>query len=244
MSSRERHNYEYTVNLDEDTAATKVVRMVGAGKRVLEIGPGPGSTTRVLQQNKCRITAIEIDESAIAKLSEFCEKVHVCDLNARDWNAELAEEGCFDVVVAADVFEHLYWPQHCLADIKPLIAQDGYMVVSLPHAGNNAIVASILCGDFEYRDSGLLDRTHIRFFCLKNMQDLFESSGFKIVAAEFFIKRPRKTEFKSAWKKLPWYVRQSLRFNKFGDIYQVVIKAVPTEAAGEPINLVEIPVHS
>jgi 2-polyprenyl-3-methyl-5-hydroxy-6-metoxy-1,4-benzoquinol methylase len=237
-----RHNYEYEINAEAQTAPAKVVRMVGSNKRVLEIGAGPGSISKMLQQNNCKVTGVEVDLTAIEKLKVFCEKVFHCDLNSPNWVSQLKDLGKFDVLVAADVFEHLYWPQISLTALKPFFADNGYLVVSLPHVGNNAIVASIIRGDFEYRDWGLLDKTHIRFFCLKNMQDLFEKSGYKIIAAEFVVNPPEQTELAPHWLKLTQKVKDALKENKYGNVYQVVIKAVPIEFEGLGIQLIEIPV--
>jgi len=238
---RKRHTYEYDINLSLETAPAKVVRMVGHDKRVLEIGAGPGSITRILQQNNgCRITGVEIDSSAIAKLSQFCEAVYQFDLNKTEWTSMLSGCGTYDVIVAADVFEHLYNPQETLTALKPFLASDGYLVVSLPHFGNNAIIASILDGDFEYRDFGLLDRTHIRFFGIKNMQQLIENSGYKIIAAEFVIKPPGQTELASHWRKLLPDVKSMLAKNQYGAVYQVVMKIVPAEATGAAIILTDL----
>lgn len=238
-----KHIYEYTVIAEGQTAPARVVRMVGNDKRVLEIGAGPGSITRILkQQGNCRVTGVEIDPTAIIKLTEFCEEVYQCDLNKSDWTDALAGCETFDVIVAADVFEHLYSPHESLAALKPYLSSQGYIVVSLPHVGNNAVVASILNGNFEYRDWGLLDKTHIRFFGLKNMQDLFNNTGYKIVAAEFVVTRPERTELVSHWNKMSTRVKAVLAENRFGSVYQVVIKAVPFDAQGIAIKLEDIPV--
>ena len=242
MALEARHNYEYSVDAEAQTAPAKVVRMVGTNKRVLEIGAGPGSITKMLQQNNCKITGVELDPTAIEKLKAFCESVYQCDLNQPDWTNKLADCGTFDVLVAADVFEHLYWPQQSLAALKPFISKDGYLIVSLPHVGNNAVVASILNGNFDYRDWGLLDKTHIRFFCLKNMQDLFENAGYKILDAEFVITQPEQTELAVHWSKLTSRVKSALSANKFGTIYQVVLKVVPSEFSGAGIQLVQLPI--
>jgi 2-polyprenyl-3-methyl-5-hydroxy-6-metoxy-1,4-benzoquinol methylase len=240
--NNKRHNYEYVVNTEAQTAPAKVVRMVGDNKRVLEIGAGPGSITKMLKKNNCRVTGVEIDSSAIEKLAEFCESVYQCDLNAPNWTEQLAKCGTFDVLVAADVFEHLYTPHNSLAALKPFFSEDGYLVVSLPHVGNNAIVASILDGDFEYRDWGLLDRTHIRFFGLKNMQDLVENAGYKILEAEFVVNPPEQTELASHWLKLNRKVKAALQTNRHGTVYQVVMKVVPGEYYGDSIQLIDTPV--
>ena len=124
--------------------------------------------------------------------------------------------------------------------MRNLIADNGYIVISLPHVGNNAVVASILNADFGYHNFGLLDKTHIRFFGIKNMQNLFENAGYKIVAAEFVVTPPKYTELASHWKSLPSSVRSALSYNPFGDVYQVVIKAVPSAAPCEGLKLINL----
>ncbi len=229
--------------MSSDTAAAKVVRMVGYNKKVLEIGAGPGSITRILQQkNNCRVTGVELDSSAIEKLTQFCDIVYQCDLNAPDWTSGLSKCGTFDVIVAADVFEHLYNPKSTLTALKPFFSPDGYLVISLPHIGNNVIIASILNNDFEYGDYGLLDRTHIRFFGIKNMQRLVEDSGYKILSAEFVITPPGLTELAAHWKKAPAILKSALARNQYGSVYQVVMKVVPAESDIDDIKLVDIPV--
>jgi 2-polyprenyl-3-methyl-5-hydroxy-6-metoxy-1,4-benzoquinol methylase len=232
------HKYEYTIDLDGDTAPARVVRMVGHSKKVLEIGAGPGSITRVLQDYcNCHVTALEVDSKAIKKLAGFCGQVHQADLNDPRWMEHIRSEGQFDVVLAADVLEHLYDPLVVLKSMKELVREQGYIVVSLPHVGHSAVGACLLDEDFEYRDWGLLDRTHIRFFGMKNMQSLFEHAGLKIVRAEFVIRAPEVTEFAERWGRLPETVRRVLESNPFGRVYQVVLKAVPQEAEGYGIAL-------
>lgn len=239
----ERHKYEYVVDPEANTAAAKVIRMVGMHKRTLEIGAGPGSITRWLKDpGKCRITAIEIDEAAIEKLKEFCERVYKCDLNTTSWASLVSEQGKFQVIVAADVLEHLYDPWATLSTMRSILTEDGYIVVSLPHIGHNAVIGCLLDGDFEYQEWGLLDRTHIRFFSIRNIQKLFEQSGLKIVEAEFVVRPPDQTEFARQWRKLSPELRRELEKNKFGTAYQVVVKAVPTSAQGRALNLVSLSV--
>jgi len=240
MSSPEqRHKYEYQVDPAADTAPARVVRMVGAGKHVLEIGSGPGSITRLLKEvNQCRITALEIDLEAIEKVRPYCEAVHQADLNDPSWPALLSATR-FEVVIAADVLEHLYHPLAALTAMKNLVRQGGCIVVSLPHVSHAAIVACLLDEDFEYRDWGLLDRTHIRFFGIKNMQSLFTQAGLKIIEAEFVIRHPDATEFAQRWSGMSELAKTAALANPFALVYQVVIKAVPLEAEGEALSLVD-----
>jgi 2-polyprenyl-3-methyl-5-hydroxy-6-metoxy-1,4-benzoquinol methylase len=236
----QRHKYEYAV--ERDSAGAKVIRMVGTDKRVLELGPGPGAITRHLRENGCRITALELDEQAIEIVAQYCEAVHRCNLNDERWPDVLAGSGTYAAVVAADVLEHLYDPWTALQKMHPLLAEGGCVVVSLPHVGHNAVVACLLNGEFEYRPWGLLDKTHIRFWGMKDIQKLFERAGFKIVEADFVVKMPEQTELAGHWRKLPADLRQALAWNRFGNVYQVVLRAVPQAAGGDAVMLDSISV--
>jgi len=237
--SDERHNYEYEVDTASETAPANVVRLVGQNKRVLEIGCGPGSITKLLaQQSQCRVTGLELDPEAIKKVVPFCETVMQADLNSPEWPRLLDGAERFDVVVAADVLEHLYDPWTTLQRMVPLISKDGYLVISLPHVGHAAVASCLINGDFEYRDWGLLDRTHIRFFGLRNIEDLFARAGLKIIEARYVVKPPEDTEFAQGWSKLPSAVKAALSSSAHAHVYQVVVKAVPLDYPGLAVALI------
>ena len=239
-----QHIYQYEVDPNSDTAAARVIRMVGQGKRVLEIGPGPGSITRLLlKEGNCRVTGVEIDSDAIEIVAEFCERVFQADLNDSSWPQLLREEGRFEVIVAADVLEHLYDPWSTLTLMKQFVQDDGYIVISLPHVGYHGILACLLEEDFEYRDWGLMDRSHIRFFGIKNIEKLFQDAGLKIVEAQFVIVQPELSEFAKKWRRIPTDVRRALSANRFGLVYQVVVKAVPSESQAKEVSLLSMSVE-
>lgn len=231
----QRHKYEYEATPQH--AATKVVRMVGDGKRVLEIGSGPGSMTKLLANNQCRVTALELDQEAIKIVAQYCEQVLPCDLNDPNWHSILAGLDKFEAVVAGDVLEHLYDPWSTLESLHGLLQEDGHVVISLPHLGHNAIVACLLAGDFEYQPWGLLDKTHIRFFAIKNIQRLFNDAGFKIVEIDFVVKTPEQTEFAKQWRQLSVDTRKALSCNRYGTVYQVVVKAAPKSSSERELDI-------
>ena len=225
-----RHNYEYDVDIESNTAPANVVRMVAQNKSVLEIGCGPGSITKILAgKSGCKVIGLELDQDAIEKVAPYCVKVMQADLNSSEWPRLLDNSEKFDVVVAADVLEHLYDPWASLQRMVPLIKPDGCIVISLPHVGHAAVMSCMFNGDFEYRNWGLLDRTHIRFFCLKNIEDLFAQANLKITEVAYVTKPPEETEFAAAWGKLSSSVKNALKSSPHADIYQVVVKAVPIE---------------
>ena len=231
------HRYDYHVNLgNANAAAANVVEYVGTGKRVLEIGSGPGSITRQLREvGACTIVAIEIDEEAARRVAPYCERVHQADLNRAGWSQQVCADGLFDVVVAADVLEHLVDPWAALREMVCALREGGHIVLSLPHAAHNAVIASFLNGDIAYADAGLLDRTHIRFFGIHNMQALLDGAGLAIIDAHFVARPPGLTELAQQWSRLTPALRMALTQNRFGGIYQVVVKA--GRAANAPPGL-------
>lgn len=245
MASGNRHNYEYEVDLQDTSAAAYVVGMVANNARVLEIGAGPGSITKFLKEPKgCHVTALEIDESAIKKLTPYCDKVIQADLNNHAWVAKLqhSNEAEFDVIIAADVLEHVYDPWETLKLAKTLLNDRGSLVISLPHVAHAGVISCLMSNSFDYRDWGLLDRTHIRFFCIKNIQELFEQAGLKIVEAKFVLLHPQESEFANYWNGMPAESKKILLSNPYSQVYQVVVRAVPQNAQGAPLKLMEQPV--
>ncbi len=239
MSNAGRHLYDYDVDPGGDTAPARVCRMVGSGKRVLEIGAGPGSITRVLQRQGNRITALEVDETAIPHLQERCDQVVQADLNRDDWPTRLAGAR-FDAVIAADVLEHLTDPWSTLQRMKTLLVPGGVVVVSVPHASHACVLACLLREDFEYRDWGLLDRTHVRFFGLRSLQAMFHGADMKLVGAEFVVRPPEATEFADQWHALSDEARTFLDKQPFGHVYQVVVTAAAHEDPRPALDLLRL----
>jgi 2-polyprenyl-3-methyl-5-hydroxy-6-metoxy-1,4-benzoquinol methylase len=234
----ERHRYDYDVDLAGGSAAARVCRMVGSRKRVLEIGAGPGSITRILHEQGNHVVAIENDPTAIPFLKPRCDEVVSLDLNDAAWTKDL-QQG-FDVVIAADVLEHLADPWATLARMKSLLARGGAIVVSVPHASHACVLGCLLQEDFEYQQYGLLDRTHIRFFGLRNMQAMFADAGLKIVRGEFVIVPPRESELRDKWKALDAATRRFLAAQRFAQVYQVVAMAAPLDDERPAVTLVDL----
>jgi 2-polyprenyl-3-methyl-5-hydroxy-6-metoxy-1,4-benzoquinol methylase len=242
MATGGPHKYEHDVDLRRQSASAHVVHLVGQNKRVLDVGCGPGSITRVLvEQGGCRVTAVERDADAIAQVRPYCESVVQADLNSEDWPRRLDGTERFDVIVAADVLEHLYDPWQTLRRMTTLLAPQGYLVISLPHAGHAAVASCVLDSDFDYQDVGLLDRTHIRFFGLRNMETLFAQAGLKIVEARYVLRHPQDTEFEARWEKLPYSIRKTLTRRAHAYVYQVVSRLVRVTDPGEPVALAAPP---
>lgn len=230
--------YDYAVDIESESAGAFVYRMVGKNRRVLELGCGPGSITRLLtEQSGCKVTGLEFDVASVEKARPYCEHIYQADLNAADWPAAVGHAEPFDVVVAADVLEHLYDPWRTLRQIRPLIKACGSVILSLPHAGHAALAASFISGNIAYRDWGLLDHTHIRFFGLRNIEALVHQAGLKIVEASYVRRSAEESELAANWLELPDQLRKALHGLPNTNIYQVVIRAVPSDSDEQAIGL-------
>lgn len=238
-SSPSPHVYDYSVDPSSDTAPARVCRMVGRDKRVLEIGAGPGSITRVLTGQGNRVTALEVDDSALPLLRPHCERVIAADLNRAGWPDAFGSER-FDAVVAADVLEHLTDPWSTVGRARTLLAPGGSLVVSVPHASHACVVACLLDENVRYGDWGLLDRTHIRFFGLRNVEAMFREQQMKIVRAEFVVRAPGETELAAHFAALPWSTRLMLSAQPFSHVYQVVVAAAPEHDPRQAVDLMKL----
>src|SRR5690349_24338175 len=83
---------------DPNTSHSRMLRLVGRNKRVMEFGCSTGYMSQALQQQGCMVTGVEIDPSAAESASAFCERVIVADLDSDTWATELGDEK-FDVAV-------------------------------------------------------------------------------------------------------------------------------------------------
>jgi 2-polyprenyl-3-methyl-5-hydroxy-6-metoxy-1,4-benzoquinol methylase len=209
------------VALREDPYKTHslVVGYCGPNKRVLEIGCSTGYLSEALQRNGCRITGVEIDATAGAAAQRWCERVVVGDVETMD----LAPLGAgYDVLLLADVLEHLRDPAAALRRLRPLLAPDGYAVISIPNVANWAMRLGLLVGRWNYTERGILDRTHLRFFTRTTIQSTLAEGRFDI--RTFDLSAPVPLNPPLAISRLAHAIAR-LRPSLFA--YQFVIVAVP-----------------
>jgi O-antigen biosynthesis protein len=214
--------YHLELDLNAQNAPSLILKQIKPGSRVLEFGPATGYMTRYMKETLgCTVVAIEIDPVAAKKAEPYCEKILVRDIDHDSWKEELSGE-LFDHITFADVLEHLYDPWKALSSAKGLLKKDGTVITSIPNIGHSAILLDLLQGKFEYRDTGLLDRTHIRFFTRKSMFELFDRAG--LVPAEILgtLKSPDNTEFAQSYDNAAEPVLKELRKSPDSEVYQFV----------------------
>lgn len=156
-----------------------LLRMWGGrrGLDVLDVGCGFATTSQHLEQLGNRVTGIEESAEAVAKARTRIGRVVQADLQQFEAVAEELGDARFDAIVFADVLEHLAWPLGVLRKYLALLKPDGIVIVSLPNIGLWSVRLAILTGRFEYEDTGVLDRTHLRFFTRTSARQLLDAAG-------------------------------------------------------------------
>jgi 2-polyprenyl-3-methyl-5-hydroxy-6-metoxy-1,4-benzoquinol methylase len=176
------------------------------------------------------VTGVESNPEAAALAEQHAERVIVGDAEKIDYAAELAGEE-FDVVLFADVLEHLKEPGDVLRRIRPFVAENGVVIASIPNVAHGSVRLALLGGEFRYRDWGLLDDTHLRFFTRASIQDLFEETGY--VVTHWVRRRLDVGETEISVPNVPDSVRQWLASDPEATTYQFVLRALVSDTASQ-----------
>lgn len=156
-----------------------LLRLWGArtGLEVLDVGCGFATTSQRIQALGNRVTGIENSPAAVPVAAARLARVVPADLMDFKAVREALGEARFDVVIFADVLEHVADPEAALAAYLGLLRPGGTVLVSLPNVGLWNVRLGLLFGRWNYGDTGVLDRTHLRFFTWKTARALLLSQG-------------------------------------------------------------------
>lgn len=145
--------------------------------RILEIGCASGNTGALaLAKGKCGwYAAVELDESAAERARTKLSEVIVADIERMElpW----PEHG-FDVLIMSEVLEHFADPWRVLRRLRPLLKPGALFFCSSPNISHYRLIGMLIQGKWRFEDSGVMDRTHLRWFTPKTYGELVESAGF------------------------------------------------------------------
>jgi 2-polyprenyl-3-methyl-5-hydroxy-6-metoxy-1,4-benzoquinol methylase len=145
--------------------------------RILEIGCASGNTGALaLSQGKCGwYVGVELDESAAQRARAKLSEVIVADVERMElpW-----PEQSFDALIMSEVLEHCADPWRVLKRLRPLLKPGALFFCSSPNVSHYRLIGMLLKGEWRLEDSGIMDRTHLRWFTPKTYGELVESAGF------------------------------------------------------------------
>jgi SAM-dependent methyltransferase len=144
--------------------------------RVLDLGCGSGHVAAELR--KAGHVVVGVDASPGHGAAERVDRLVVADLDA-GLPAEAAAEAPFDIIVAADVLEHLRDPETLLRQLHDACTPDALLVTSVPNIGHWYPRLRIGLGRFDYDHRGILDATHTRFFTWRSFRGMAHRAGWR-----------------------------------------------------------------
>jgi len=186
--------YTDTPDFDPATSHGRLAALIHDGDSVLEFGCAEGAFgAYIKEKHACTVYGVEQNEHAASAAKERLDRVITCDAESDVWEKEL-DGMTFDVILFADVLEHLYAPAALLARTKRFLKEDGRVLFSIPNIAHADILAKLYHNSFAYTDKGILDDTHIRHFAMQELPAFFEGAGFTLTKLDGTLLLFGKTE--------------------------------------------------
>lgn len=197
---------------------------------LIDVGCGGGGLVREFKKLNPSAHCIGVDiDPFYTKLAErYCDTCLTVDVDSADesfWQG-LQDRDCW---IFGDALEHFKDPWSVLRKVRNCLPSHGCVVACIPNAQHWSVQAKLSIGEFRYQDSGLLDRTHLRWFTRKTMIELFQQTGFSLQEG-----RPRIFNEPNREKVMPFIqsMAQALGANAEEAVrdaiaLQYVVRAVP-----------------
>ncbi len=177
--------YEYLEEVNEGVVRQIPVCHLTPRPSVLDVGCGSGALSEAIKQRGYDVWGIEENGEAAGRASRRIDRV--MQLNLHDSEAVRAALGerKFDYLVFSDVLEHVYDPFSVLREYLRFVRDGGRVVVSVPNALVWTNRLGFLFGRFEYADTGVMDRTHVRWFTFSSVKRLVRAAGCTLEKVDY-----------------------------------------------------------
>ena len=164
------------------------LRPYGQLGMVLDIGCAGGRLGRQLLQTGLaeRCDGIEPNAAAATQAADRLHRIWVADLETITEQLPWSD---YDLLIMADVLEHLIDPWRVLAELHRRVRPGARLLLSVPNVRHKSVVLPLLFrGRFDYADAGIMDRTHLHFFTRSSLLDAVGRAGWRMVAVAPYIK--------------------------------------------------------
>jgi predicted TPR repeat methyltransferase len=152
-------------------------RFAKRGGTLVDLGAAGGELGEAVRDHFRRTFGVEYEVANLPALRSRFNAAIIADLERLKRLPANA-----DAIVVADVLEHLRDAPALLALIRGALAREGKLFVSVPNIANITVRVGLLFGVFQYRERGILDNTHLRFYTLRTIRREIENAGFRVLA--------------------------------------------------------------
>lgn len=239
QNNEDLHVYQRCIDPNERTSLTVLAQLVQPQTSMLDLGCGSGALGQYLLQNsQCSSDGLTFNATEAVQAQPYYRRVIVADLETCDLVTLFLGEQ-YDYIICADVLEHLRSPERVLTACRSLLKPTGRLLVSVPNASYAGLVAELLQGDFRYREEGLLDRTHLRFFTRRSLSRFLANERWEIEQMETIERGLPASEFSTPFDSLPPAVARYLLASPDALSYQFIVVARPV--ADTPADFADLP---
>lgn len=227
----------YQVNLNPEAANDARIiagKYVPSNSVVLDVGSACGDFGLFLHNQKnCEVHGMEFSAASIevARETNAYSALHQVDLNSLTERAFENYTGRFDCIALLDVLEHVLNPDEVLRKLAPLLKKDGFFVISLPNVAFGDVKLQLLTDDFPYADTGILDRTHLRFFTYRTIAVFLAELGIEIVDCSVKV-----ADVSCGGLDVPGGLKRYVLKDPHSFVYQYVLKAAPSDLGREAVS--------
>jgi 2-polyprenyl-3-methyl-5-hydroxy-6-metoxy-1,4-benzoquinol methylase len=153
--------------------------------KVLDVGCSIGVLGKKIKEKyAAEVTGIEMNDEMARIAKKNLDRIIIGDVEEICLSDYFTSE-YFDCIIVADILEHLRDPWTVLNRLSSILSEKGLVISSIPNVRHYTTILQLTFkGYWPYRDRGIHDRTHLRFFALTNIKELFDHSGLKIKKIE------------------------------------------------------------
>jgi 2-polyprenyl-3-methyl-5-hydroxy-6-metoxy-1,4-benzoquinol methylase len=177
--------YEYLEEINEGVVRQIPVLRAPPRPLVLDVGCGSGALSEAIRKRGYEVWGIEENKEAAGRAAARIDRVMRLNLNQVAAVRAAVGGRTFDYLVFSDVLEHVYDPFTVLRDYLRLVKDGGRVVISVPNALVWTNRLSFLFGRFEYADTGVMDRTHMRWFTFRSAKRLVRAAGCTLERVDY-----------------------------------------------------------
>jgi 2-polyprenyl-3-methyl-5-hydroxy-6-metoxy-1,4-benzoquinol methylase len=224
---------------EKNSPYVKIYNFIKNGSTVLDIGCSSGNFGKALIELKnCTVDGIDLNQNDIRLASKVLTMAKVANVETSNLE-EVLKGKRYDVIVMADVLEHLVDPVSSLKSIQKLLNRDGFLAFSIPNMAHISVRLNLLLGDFPYTETGLLDKTHLHFYDIYEAERLIERSGYSIEKYDSTVVNFPRSMVRERLANVGLQTEErffDLINDTYGNIYQFVAKIVPDPPNKDPKN--------